>query len=469
MKKYSVYIVLFLFFFSACNYSVNKKKILGFWEGPHPENPNKNFYVQFSSVEDSIIAKGYWTNHHFYESEFQIEQVAMQKDSIRFYIPGWNCFYSGKLMNDQLIHGGFSCEGEPFDSVTLNKNNQIQKYLTQAKPNCTSVDYEYYYKVPEEIDGKIKTSYFKSVNDSLFIYSLIPEIINNEYGRINSFLLMKNGQLICEEYFYGYTRNDLHQIESSTKSITSLLIGIAKDMGKITNLDEPLYKLFPTYDHLKSNDYKKITLKHLLTMTSGYSAEYEPYRDYDRVDFTLKREISHKTGKEFIYDGGNTELLGAIIKSKTNMFADDFATKYLFEPLGIKNYDWNTFKQKGYPCMGGSLEMLPIDMVKIGMMVLNVGKYDNKQIVSKEWIKESTTSKTKTHIVGDDYAYQWWDITLKSNQHSYKTIWANGWGSQFIYIIPELDVVIVTTGYNYENDSWAITSGISKYLYLLDN
>lgn len=112
--------------------------------------------------------------------------------------------------------------------------------------------------------------------------------------------------------------------------------------------------------------------------------------------------------------------------------------------------------------------MRPVDMMKIGMMVLNQGRFGSEQVISSDWIRESTSVKTRTNIDGDDYGYQWWDIVLQSGQVKYKTIWANGMGSQFIYIIPELQVIIVTTGYNYENDSWAITQGISKYLHFLD-
>jgi CubicO group peptidase (beta-lactamase class C family) len=136
--------------------------------------------------------------------------------------------------------------------------------------------------------------------------------------------------------------------------------------------------------------------------------------------------------------------------------------------LKIADFNWEIYKQDGYPSMAGSLWLKPRDMAKIGLMVLNEGQFNGRQIVSKEWICESTSKKIKTHIQGDDYAYQWWNINLKSNGKTYQCIWANGLGSQFIYIIPELKVVIVTTGHNYENDSWAIKSGIEKSLYLLE-
>ena len=112
---------------------------------------------------------------------------------------------------------------------------------------------------------------------------------------------------------------------------------------------------------------------------------------------------------------------------------------------------------------------MPRDMAKIGILVANNGTWNHTEILSADWLKLSTTAHTVSHIEGDEYAYQWWRIKLESGGRSYDVIWANGLGSQFIYIIPDINTVIVTTGYNYENDSWAITRGISKYLYLLDH
>lgn len=469
MKKYCFFFtIIILLVFQNCTQENVKTNYTGFWEGPHPEDIHKKFYIQLTVLNDSINAVGFWTTHNFYTAKFKIDSLTVITDSIRFYIPNWNCFYEGSLVEKELIKGGFSCYGEPFDSISLIKKNEIAQFLTESKPNCNNKNYKYQYHVPNAFED-IPAAHFQSQNDSLFIYSLLPEIIKNNYGRINSFLLIKNGNLICEEYFYGYTKNDLHQIESSTKSITSLLIGIAKDKGLLTNLQEPLYSFFPLFTHLKTGAYKKITLANVLSMTSGFSNEYEPYKEYDRIAFCLQRKLVAPPGERFIYDGGNTEILGGIIKNKSGMYADVFANEFLFKPLNINKYDWNVFKQNGFPCMGGSLQMLPRDMAKIGLLVLNKGKFKNKQIVSANWIEESTTAKVNTNISNDNYSYQWWNISLKSNNKTYETIWANGLGSQFIYIIPQLNVVIVTTGYNYENDSWAITNGISNYLYLLDN
>jgi CubicO group peptidase (beta-lactamase class C family) len=457
-----------LFLLGCASYDL-EQNFSGFWEGPHPDDINKKFYIQFIVKNDSTAAQGFWTFNNFYNSEFEVDSRSVKLDSIRFYVPDWDCYYEGILHDNQFIKGGFNCPGEPFDEVELIRNNDAMRFLTEAKPGCLEKDYNYRYETPVFIEKSLPTAHFQSVNDSLFIYSIISEIISELYGRLNSFLLVKNGTLICEEYFYGYTMNDLHQIESSTKSITSLLIGIARDKKMISDINEPLYQVFPSYHHLAVGEYSNITIAHLLSMTSGFSNEYEPYQTINRMEFSLQRKLIEKSGHRFIYDGGNTEILGAILKTKTGNYADVFAEKYLFSPLGIVKYDWSQLKQDSFPCMGGSLQLCPRDLAKIGLLVLNSGNFNNQQIVSAEWIKESTTFKTNTHIMGDDYGYHWWDITISSNGNNYEAIWANGLGSQFIYIIPELNVVIVTTGHNYENDSWAITGGIGKYLFLLDD
>ncbi|MDB4584293.1 beta-lactamase family protein [Draconibacterium sp.] len=462
--------ILLIFILSSCLPQNQTSRFYGFWEGPHPEDSRRKFYIQIENKNDTLTTKGYWTENSFYQAQFEVENLSMIDDSLSFKIPGWKCTYRGHLLKNDLINGGFRCEGEPFDSVFLVKNEKIMDYLIFPKPGCKKPDFQYKYTVPLDLNDQIETSSFYSTNDSVYIFSLVNEIINGAYGRLNSFLLYKNNHLICEEYFYGYSKQDLHQIESSTKSLTSLLIGIAKDKNLITNLNEHLFEIFPEYPHLKTLKYKDIKVNHLLSMTSGFDPQNDLlFQSDNRIDFSLKRKMIDKPGATFRYDGGNTEILGAILHKKTGMFADEFAKKYLFDPLHIGRYNWEIVKQNGFPSTSGSLHLLPRDMLKIGVMVLNNGSFNQRQIVSDQWIRESTAVKTKTHIPDDDYSYQWWNLKLESNGKTYKTIWANGWGSQFIYIFPEINAVMVTTGHNYEFDSWAITDGIRKYLYLLNS
>ncbi len=456
---------------SGCILSDQMDRWPGCWEGPHPEADEKKFIIYIRVDNNGFSGKGYWTLNGHYNSSFEVDRLVVDHDSIRFFVPLWDCNYSGRInQKSDLIEGGFRCSNEPYDPVILRKKEGIENYLLLPKPGSDQKDYQYQYRKPPGRNDKLETSAYYSETDSLFIYSIIGDIIAGSYGRINSFLLVKDERLICEEYFFGYTRDTPHQIESSTKSIISLLIGIAIDQGKITDINEPVYKSFPAFTRLTSGAYSEITLNHLLTMTAGFKKDdISVFQSTDRIAYALNRELVNPPGEIFNYDGGCTEILGGVIREKTAYFADSFADRYLFAPLGIVNYNWDELKQEGYPCAAGSLQLLPRDMAKIGILVANKGIWDSKEILSAEWLEKSTAAQTKTHIEGDDYAYQWWRIKLESGGRTYNAIWANGLGSQFIYIIPEINSVIVTTGHNYENDSWAITRGISKYLYLLDH
>jgi len=446
----------------------SEKHFAGFWEGPHPEDEAKKFYIQVVSEQDSLQAEGFWTEDGFYLSEFEVDSLHVAGRNISFFVPGWGCRYEGILKGQGWVQGGFFCGQDPFDPVTLVKNDQIQNVLIHARPGCQMPDYAFRYQLPDQLNDGLDVPGSLPAGDSVFIYSLLPEIIAGDYGRINSFLLYHHNRLVCEEYFFGYTQNDLHPIESCTKSIASLLVGIAMDQGMIKDLDAPLFSYFPDYPHLKNGLYRELNLSNRLSMTSVFDPLNDAlFASDDRIDFALKRSLLGTPGNVFRYDGGNSEILGAVLRAATGEYADSFARRTLFQPLEIDQYDWDRFKQAGYPSMGGSLHLTPRGMTKIGALVLHMGRYKGNQIVSEPWIRESTSPKTKTHTE-ESYAYHWWNLELGEDPYRYQAIWANGWGGQFIYIVPELETVIVTTGHNYALDSWAITRGINKYLHGLD-
>ncbi len=446
----------------------SEKHFTGFWQGPHPEDETKKFYIQVVSEQDSLQAKGYWTERGFYLSEFEVDSLRIVGRNVSFFVHEWGCRYEGILKGKREARGGFSCGEEPFDPVTLVKNDQIRNILIHARPGCQKPGYAYRYRIPDPLQEGSEAPGGLPSGDSLFIYSLLPEIIAGDYGRINSFLVYRHGNLVCEEYFFGYAEDDLHPIESCTKSIASLLIGLAMDQGLIKDLDEPLFSYFPDYPHLKNGPYRELNLRNLLSMTSGFDPmNDELFASDDRIDFALKRPLIDTPGHLFRYDGGNSEILGAVLQAVTGEFADSFARRTLFQPLDIDRYDWDRFKQEDYPSMGGSLHLTPRAMTKIGAMVLQMGSYQGKQVVSEQWIRESTSPRTETHTE-ESYAYHWWNLELGQGPSRYQAIWANGWGGQFIYIIPELETVIVTTGHNYALDSWAISRGINKYIHCLD-
>ena len=325
---------------------------------------------------------------------------------------------------------------------------------------------DYQYRVPDKIDDGWDTASLIEANvDSAKIVKLIKNILAGKYPNTHSVLLVKNGKLILEEYFYGYNRDDLHDLASATKSITSILVGISVDQDMIKNVDQNVYQLFPDYQRTEwiSKKYE-ITLRHLLSMTSGI--EWDENRsikdsrhDYfamrrggDWIRYIFNKELVAPPGQTFNYNGGLSALLGEIIRRTSGLNAKEFSKKYLFDPLGISHYRWLIYND-GSINTGGGLLLKPRDMAKIGQMMLNNGKYNGKQILSEEWITEST----KNYIVpysqslGSGYGYQWWMGETSINGQTIKVYFAIGLGGQFIFVVPRMKITAIFTSQLYDN------------------
>jgi CubicO group peptidase (beta-lactamase class C family) len=340
--------------------------------------------------------------------------------------------------------------------------------LLNAAPGVSAEQFVYRYQAPQQLPDGLATGAAPTHADTLFVDSLFSATGRGEFGRINALLVARDHELIGEMYFYGYQPGDLHPLESTTKSITSLLVGIAIEQGAIPPVNTQVVQWYPQLQRNSPIAAETLTLKHLLTMSSGFAPrEQALFGSNNRIAFALNRPMDTLPGKVFRYDGGNTELLGGILKQSTGLFADEFAARYLFGPLQITDWNWEKHRQDGYPSMAGALHLRPRDMAKIGLLVLHNGMYNNQQVVEPHWIQASTTAQIATHIDGDEYGYQWWISHLHSGNSVYKTIWANGIGSQFIFVVPRLQLVVVCTGHNYQQDAWAFVNGLAQYLYLL--
>ena len=189
-------------------------------------------------------------------------------------------------------------------------------------------------------------------------------------------------------------------------------------------------------------------------MTAGLNWTPEAQASFHGQDnfiaTVLKTESKLEPGTKFEYCNPDMAVLAGIIKESTGKHADIFAQEHLFGPLGISDYNWDYLKQNGFPLMDGSLHMCPRDMAKIGQLVLDEGRWAGKQIISKSWITESTS----THINAggpENYGYLWWRSSVPMKHQMIDVIFASGWGSQFIAVIPATKMVIVCTGGNDSN------------------
>ena len=316
---------------------------------------------------------------------------------------------------------------------------------------------KYLYQHPEKISDGWETASLKEEDiDSEKIDEMMHNILSGNDKNIHSILLIKNGKLVLEEYFYGYNRDTLHFLASVSKSITSVLIGIALDQKLATGVETKAYEFFPEYTGTKWIDQKyPITLKHILTMSAGlewdatkYSrgdprhTTHQMYASGDPIGFVLERNLAGVPGEKFYYNSGLTILLGGIVKNTTGLYIDDFAGQHLFTPLGISDYHWDKFPDGNIQTDGG-LNLRPRDMAKIGYMILKDGKWKDQQIVPKEWVAEST----KRHIdaLGIGYGYQWWLGKTTINNQTIEVLFASGHGGQKIFIIADLDLVAVFT------------------------
>ena len=322
--------------------------------------------------------------------------------------------------------------------------------------------YEYVYHAPEETgDGWETSSLDAECIDIERVKELIRNILNKRFENIHSVLLVKNGKLVLEEYFYGYNRDKKHQLRSATKSVTSILVGIAKDQKRIKSVDQKLYEFFPEYEEIDwSAPKNNITLKHVLTMTAGLdwnewtypdsdtrSSIYGMVRSDDWIEFVLKRKIVQSPGEIFNYSSGLSLVLGAIIRNRTGLYANEYAEKYLFGPLGISEFSWQQGPNGMVYTSGGDrgLWLRPRDMAKIGLLFINKGNWKGQQIVSTEWVNESIKSHIDAFFAGSEYGYQWWRGEKTIGNRSIGVFYAAGHGGQYIFVCPSLDLVAVFT------------------------
>lgn len=302
--------------------------------------------------------------------------------------------------------------------------------------------------------------------DAKILKRLVKRIRKNKIAAIDSLLVVRNGYLVVDEYFNGSRPDDLHTLQSDTKSVTSLLIGIAAQQGMISSLDQKVLGFFPEYRRIRNVDDLKsaMTLRDLLTMRTGLDWGEDPYQgsplfqlnncQCDWLKFVLDWPMREPPGTRFEYNSGGVILLGGVIRNVSGMPTDVFAQQKLFDPLGIAQVRWYYGEPDNLPHMGGGLNMKPRDMAKLGYLVLRRGLWEDKQIVSREWLDESMQHHVRnprrlgSHPV--DYGYLWWLLPVDgvgATQGEQVDIYtASGARDQWIFVIPRYDMVVVVTG-----------------------
>ena len=369
----------------------------------------------------------------------------------------------------------------------MKKTMLLISILTFLLVSCKQhISSQYNYHPPENINDGFEVGSLVEANiDPALIEQAVEDIAGRRYKEVHSMLIFKDGKLVFEEYFKGHNfkhdepnhhgewvaweRDSLHRVMSVTKSITSACIGIALDQGFVQSAHQSIFDYLPEHQHFKTDGKEKITIEHLLTMTSGLQGNewLVPYSNpkndvimvyfsQDPITHILSKPLKYEPGTLFQYYGGSNFLLAEILKNATKMDLDAFSGKYFFEPLGIDPYYWFQLN-KGVIDGAGGLKITPRDMVKIGVTFLNNGIWNGKRIISEQWVEKSATPFPGNNWMNnwDDhwgmrgYSYSWWTHRFVKSGRAINMYYAAGWGGQYIMVIPELNTVVVFTGGNY--------------------
>jgi CubicO group peptidase (beta-lactamase class C family) len=322
------------------------------------------------------------------------------------------------------------------------------------------------------------------------------------FGNIKAVIISQHGEILFEEYYRGSGQNDLHQVQSVTKSIGSALVGIAHRQGKL-QLDQDMNHFFGTLYPMSQGSFQDkgvITIENILQQRHGiqWDEESTDYRDAenpvgqmldssDWYQHVLTRPTDAQAGEKFTYSSGASTLMSRLIRVATGSGPDEFANQELFDPLGIGPVHWEIYSEGGMgtgqtewsnpdqdPTLAFSLWLRARDMLAIGELYRNGGVHNGRRILDQSWIDRSWTKYS--HSGNSDYfpeegwghGYQWWIAKINdSREREWHVFFASGWGSQVIFVLPELDLVVVTTADNYDHPGPDVDALL--YTYVLPN
>jgi CubicO group peptidase (beta-lactamase class C family) len=265
--------------------------------------------------------------------------------------------------------------------------------------------------------------------------------------RLHSLLVSWRGETVLERYFNGAKATRLANMKSASKSVISALVGIAIDRGKIPHVHQRIADYFPEHFRSEKDAAKRdITIEDLLTMRSGL--ESTSNRNYGAwvlsanwIRHALNRPMVSLPGTAMIYSTGNTHLLSAILTRATGKSTWQFAQETLAKPMGFSLVQWPRDPQ-GIYFGGNDMSMTPRQMLAFGEMYLNAGQANGRQVVPAQWVDVSLTARTVSRRESERfYGYGWWVRELAGHQ----TYYAWGYGGQFIFLVPELNLVVAAT------------------------
>jgi CubicO group peptidase (beta-lactamase class C family) len=340
--------------------------------------------------------------------------------------------------------------------------------LLHPRPPGEDSPADYHYQPPPDLhDGIAVGNIARSELGEATANAIVGAILDGTYKDVHSVLLYLHGRLVLEEYFYGYNVQRPHQLRSATKSIVSALAGIAVDRGRLSGVDERVLPLM-RYTSYANPDPRKsaMTLGDFLTMSSGLAcndhSSSSPGRETlidntpDWVKATLDLPMINNPGSEGLYCSGGVAVVGRMIENAVRMYLPSFAEANLFGPLGIRRSDWRwnynlTNRDHEY----SQIYLRPRDMLKLGILYSNGGRWQGRQVISPSWVSASLAKESR--VDGTDYGYLWWRPWLRvdtpQGPRRVTMSAAQGNGGQKIYILQQYGLIAVFTGGDYNHSS----------------
>lgn len=319
---------------------------------------------------------------------------------------------------------------------------------------------ETYSLAPEDLgDGLPVSTPDAEGLDSLSLSAAMRSLETGVYSGVDSMVIVRHGRLVAEGYFNGWGRDSLHEIRSSAKSVISALTGIAIDQELLGPGDLVSAHIAGFESHSDVDARKRaIRVSHLLHMNAGLDCndwnanspghEERMYRKPDWVKFILDLPMRADPGGAPSYCTGGVIVLGHIVAQRSGMALDDFASAYLFGPLGITQSHWRRDPQ-GNATGGAGMRLRPRDAAKFGQLYLNGGTWNGARILGEEWVIASRRSEVAFN--SDGYGYLWWKRNFTAAGNTVQAVYASGNGGNFIFTFPALELVVVFTGSNYNS------------------
>jgi len=349
----------------------------------------------------------------------------------------------------------YRVEGEVFAYISSDFDRINMYPRKELFNNSDAYGYEIPVKSSDGLDvGDLKTVF----NNPELIIDMVKATIEGAYPDVHSILIYKDEKLVLEEYFYGYEKEQPHQLRSATKPFIGALLGIAIDKGMIESEQDKLLdyfsKQYERIDHLDERK-KEITIENFLTYRHGMDCENNNPKSEgnelkmmdsaDWVKHTLDLQMVNSPGEKSSYCTGIPLTLGRLIEIATDEKLETFAEENLFAPLGISNYKWNFAPDPTSKTTFSQMYLTPRDLIKLAKMYKDKGKWQGQRILQESWV-EKTFDMEK-----GDYGYLWEHKYFVIDGQQYNSYLASGNGGQKINIWPELDMITVFTGGNYNS------------------